>query len=534
MGSYSKVAQANFIDKVIEISFPWHQRDVDLVKTLEGRKWNPEKSLWTVPLTEFHSECVINTLESHGFTVDSRIHRLAEGKKKVSVTFQMNRDGLFPFQSVGVDFIHQNMGRVIIGDDMGTGKTITALGWARERQDLKTIVIVCPASVVYKWENEIYKWVGDKELVQVVTSGNFQLYHHAKWTIISYALMVSKQQELRDFHIDLLILDEAHKIKDMKAQRSRCAHSLPAKYALLLTGTPMLNRPIELFSLLRLINPVEWKDWFQFAQRYCDAHKTYFGWDVSGASNLPELKHRLEKYMIRRTKKEVLDQLPELTRTRVPIVVKKAEIKAALDSLKHWVEENGTSGANRAEAVVRLSKLRQAIGLAKVPVVAEMVEDLLEQGESSKIVIYAVHHAVVAALAESLKKWGVTWITGEVSQLERQERIDKFQNRMNPRVMIISSAGGEGIDLYRSQTVLFCERDWTPGAEEQAEARCHRMGQKNAVEAIYPVADDTVDRDMDYLINQKREIFRELIGLDEVKTVRNSEDEFFKMLKGVK
>jgi SWI/SNF-related matrix-associated actin-dependent regulator 1 of chromatin subfamily A len=293
----------------------------------------------------------------------------------------------------------------------------------------------------------------------------------------------------------------------------------------------MLNRPIELFSLLNLINPVEWCDWFKYAIRYCDGKKTYFGWDMTGASNLAELKTRLENYMIRRTKKEVLDQLPELTRTRMPVDVKRAEIKAAMESLQTWVEENGTAGQNRAEAMVRVGKLRQAIGLAKVPIVIEMVEDMLEADETKKVVIYAVHHSVVHALEEGLKKWSVSSITGEVPQKDRQLRIDNFQNRAKPRVMIISSAGGEGIDLFKSSVVIFSERDWVPGIEEQVEARCHRMGQKNAVEAIYPIAQGTIDVEMDQLIESKRDVFRELIGLDNVKTTSMVFDEIIKLIQ---
>jgi SWI/SNF-related matrix-associated actin-dependent regulator 1 of chromatin subfamily A len=329
----------------------------------------------------------------------------------------------------------------------------------------------------------------------------------------------------------LLLLDEAHKIKELKSQRSRCVHALSFEHVIMLSGTPMLNRPVELYSLLNLLNPVEWYDWFKFCLRYCDAQKNYFGWDMTGASNLEELKGRLQNYMIRRTKQEVLSELPELTRTRMPVEVKRAEIKAALDSLQVWVEENGVKGKSRAEAMVRVGKLRQAIGLAKVPVVTEIVEDMLESEPTKKIVIYAVHHSVVHALEEGLKKYSVSKITGEVAQEDRQQRIDAFQKRARPQIMIISSAGGEGLDLYASSCVIFAERDWVPGIEEQVEARCHRIGQKNAVEAIYPIAQSTIDVEMDLLVEKKRDIFRELIGLDDVKTSSMMFDELINLIK---
>jgi len=410
------------------------------------------------------------------------------------------------------------------------GKTIEALGWIRERPELKSILIVCPASVVYKWANEIKKWVGENEPVEVITTGS-QPLPSVRFLIMSYAIMVAQHQYLIRQEWDVLVLDEAHKVKSQKAQRTRCAKSLQYTHCLLLTGTPVMNRPMELFSLLNMLNPVEWDNFFHYGQRYCAAKKTYFGWDFSGASNLNELRDRLKTYMIRRTKKEVLIQLPDLTRTRIPVEVKKFEIEEALKSLTQWVKENGHSNGGRAEAMVRLGKLRQAIGLAKVPIVLDMVEDILEQDESQKVVVYAVHHSVVQLLLEGLKKYGVSSITGETSQAERQLRIDNFQKRAMPRVMVISSAGGEGIDLYKADRILFCEREWTSGAEEQAEARCHRMGQKNAVEAIYLIATATVDRDMDSLIEQKREIFQQLIGSDKVSTIRNTVDEFLELVQ---
>lgn len=526
-----RTVTANQIEGLLEIEFPYDSRLVELVRTLPDRKWNKSRSLWTTPLSEFHARKVIETLTPHDFDFDARVHRLADDKKKVSNAYFINRDGLFPFQSEAVDFIHKQGGRVILADEMGLGKTVEALAWVRERPDLRKILIVCPASVVYKWEREIKKWVGEDESIGVVTTGS-QKIPDTRFYLMSYAIMVAQQQELRLVEWDLIILDEAHKIKSKDSQRSRSAMSLSYRYAILLTGTPLLNRPIELFPLLKYLNPGEWTDMFRYAMRYCDAHKNYFGWDFTGASNLPELRERIKTYMIRRTKKEVLDQLPDLTRTRLPVKVKREEIKQALEELQVWVKENGGDKGARGETLVRLAKLRQAIGIAKVPVAVEIVEDILEQSESQKVVIYAVHHVVVDMLEQALKKWGVSTITGEVSQQDRQKRIDAFQNRHSPRVMVISSAGGEGIDLFRADRLIFVEREWQPGTEEQAEARCHRMGQKNAVEAIYLIASDTVDCKMDMLIESKREVIGNLIKMDLIEThSNNTVDEFIKMIK---
>jgi SWI/SNF-related matrix-associated actin-dependent regulator 1 of chromatin subfamily A len=166
--------------------------------------------------------------------------------------------------------------------------------------------------------------------------------------------------------------------------------------------------------------------------------------------------------------------------------------------------------------MVHLSVLRQAIGRAKIPVVVEFAEGVLDADEDTKIVIYAVHRHVVAQLEQLLRKYGVTTITGDVPNEERSVRCDRFQNMHMPRVMIISSAGGEGIDLYRSSVIIFAEREWSPAVEEQAEARCHRIGQKGAVEAIYVIAQDTIDEDIDELIESKRAILGQVISQADV------------------
>lgn len=530
MNFQNRIVSANLEDGTLDISFPYSPDLVEVVRGLPDRKWVKSRGKWTVPYSEYHCKKVVEILTPYKFDFDARVERLAAGAKKTKVVYFPNRDGLFEFQSEAVEFTHQRGGRVILGDEMGLGKTIEALAWVRERPDLEQILIVCPASVVYKWEREIKKWVGENETVGILLTGK-QPIPQTRWLIMSYAIMTSQQQQLRNLVWDLVIFDEAHKLKEPESLRSRCAATLPNTYAMLLTGTPMLNRPRELFNLLHYLNPNEWDNFFSYAQRYCDAHKNYFGWDFTGASNLTELNERLKKYMIRRTKKEVLTQLPDLTRTRLPVECRKDDIQEALESLKLWLIENGSTGASRAEAMVRLSKLRQAVGISKVKVTVDLAQEILDENSSQKLVIYAVHKSVVSMLEESLKDYHVSTITGETAQEERQKRIDNFQNHPYPRVMIISSAGGEGIDLFRADKIIFAEREWTPASEEQAEARCHRMGQKNAVEALYLIASGTIDVDMDMLIESKRDLFKTVVGQDVVKTSGKTIDEFFALIK---
>jgi SNF2 family DNA or RNA helicase len=236
-----------------------------------------------------------------------------------------------------------------------------------------------------------------------------------------------------------------------------------------------------------------------------------WGWDLSGATNLDELTERMKTTMIRHTRREVLDQLPDLTRTYLPVdITNEKEYKQALSEIQKLIRNQ-----QRAKALVRLSYLRQAVGRGKVKAAITWSRNFLKS-TNEKLVLYAHHKDVVRRLCDALAEFGVQSITGDVGNKERQRRVDAFQNLPRPRVMVLSSAGGEGIDLFKASNILFVEREWTPAAEEQAEARLNRIGQKSAVTAWYLIARGTVDEYISRLIDDKRRLLHEVIRLDDV------------------
>jgi len=374
---------------------------------------------------------------------------------------------------------------------------------------------VCPASVLFKWKDEIEKWDAGKS--SYILEHSSTPIPDVNYLIMSYSIMTRKVTELLELGWDCIIYDECHKLKSSSSQRSRAAKNLNSKYLLALSGTPVLNRPIEFFNVLNLINPGYFGSWWSYVHRYCGAKETYWGLDTKGASNLDELALRISPHMIRRLKRDVLKELPDLVRTKIPVIVNGMEINTAYRNLFVYLKSHGHSGDSAGDALVKLNVLRQAIGRAKIPLVVQLAQDLLDEDADKKIVIYAVYKATVTSIEQSLKQYGVTTITGDVPTAERQTRQMAFQNRHMPRVMIISSAGGEGIDLYRADTIIFAEREWGPAPEEQAEARCHRIGQKDSVEAMYLVAKSTVDEDIDNLIESKRAILGQLLVQSDIK-----------------
>lgn len=415
---------------------------------------------------------------------------------------------LYPFQRKGVDFLLARKGRALLADDPGLGKSPQALFYLAEAPVRGRVLIVSPASVIYKWAQEVEKWFPAWG-VQVVPTGKTPL-PRTKITVMSYALAARRARELSEQNYRAVIWDECHALKNYRSQRYKAAaaisQSIPA--VLGLSGTPFLNRPAELFNFLNMLDPFAWPDRYQYWARYCGLREKWIGrkvLDYTGSSNEDELSKRLRTYMLRREKVDVLDQLPPITRTIIPIAISnRTEYKKADMQLMALIRKNG-HGAGMSTALAHLNILRRVMGEGKVKAAVAFAEDFLD-GSSEKLVIYAHHRSVCAALRERLSKWGVAWIVGGVSLRERQQSITAFQTSATPRIMIISEAGGEGIDLYRASNILFVEREWTPAQEEQAESRLHRIGQQSGVVAWYLVAKDTLDLRIDRLIKRKRQV----------------------------
>jgi SNF2 family DNA or RNA helicase len=479
------------------------------IKSIPDYRWNRETKQWSYPATRFHAQRVLDTLTD--FSHDGRVKALANPPKP----FSLQRDKLYEFQSEGVDFLHRSKGRALLGDAPGLGKTVQVLWWLTETPDVQKVLVVAPTSVLGKWEDEIHKWAPGYSAAIIRTSA--ERLPKTKIHLMSYAIMTRRSHELQGY--DLMILDEAHYIKDSKSARGKAANVIHSPRVIMMSGTPFLNRPIELWNLLTILAPAAYRNWKQFVTRYCDGHPVSIGhnrtvMDTSGASNTRELADRLSDVMIRRTKAEVLTQLPELQRTYMRVDVDSHEITNAVASLRQSLLNN----VSYSNVITQLSKLRYTVGMSKVPWVIEAATELMAQSEDSKLVIYCHHLDVVSEIRRALLKYGVLTIQGSVSQQERADVQYKFQHGKQSRIMIITSAGGEGIDLFAADTIIFAEREWTPAGEEQAEARLHRIGQKAAVQSIYMVANGTIDEQISALVEKKREVFHEIIGSDVLHT----------------
>lgn len=507
----------------IQIAFPFDARIITSVKGINGRVWNAGRRVWELPMTSWHANHVIQVLDSYNFNVDPEVVELSTAPKVVPDIRVEYIEGLYAFQRDCVDFIAKAGGRCIIADEMGLGKTVESLAFVKLVSG--RVLIISPANVVYKWEAEVKRWLPDRT-VQVVTKGSDEL-ESVDIHIMSYAIAVRQYKRLSKLSYKIMIVDECHYVKSPRSQRGRVVKSISrvTDHLLFLSGTPFLNRPSELFNVLNMIDIVQFGNYFQFASSYCGAYYADGMWvfPPNTLTNRDELAERLAPIMIRRTKRDVLKELPDLTRSVLPVSISNmTEYNQARRDVKQWVKENKKLMKNPEHVLSKLNILRQVVGRGKVDASIELAESLLDD-DTKKVVLFAHHKEIISLLAERLKLYGVRVISGETPQKERMKNTQEFQSG-NSRVILITVAGSEGIDLFSINDswtncdIIFVEREWTPAREEQAESRLHRLCQKDAVSAWYVVAKGTVDERMEKIISDKRKIIGQVVKQDEILT----------------
>ena len=426
-------------------------------------------------------------------------------------------NNLMTFQTEGVQWLKRNL-RCILGDEMGLGKTVQALMLVKECPAIKRVLIVSPASVKGNWKNEAIKWLDvSSDTIQVV-SGRKSEIEHKDITIINYDVLphnlpslLSREENSMGQRWDLVIFDEAHYLKNLRAKRTVAASFLFSNTPRLVfvTGTPLVNRPADLYVMLRAIDK-KWGKQREFEKRFCAARmetlrfgaKRVRRWNNTGASNIEILKNELKEVMLRRKKKDVLTELPEKFHQVIEIEAKDAYGDGLIDtSSENWFEKL-PSTPGTAEA-------RRQCGDNKICGAVEHIKNLLVQKD--KVIIFAHHKSVVHAIQNKFKSMSVV-ITGETPTSKRTEIVEKFQK--NPKIRLFIGnivAAGVGITLTAADVVVFVELDWVPGNMLQAEDRAHRIGQRFNVLVQYLVAPG-VDAEIGRALAQKIETISKVLG----------------------
>jgi SWI/SNF-related matrix-associated actin-dependent regulator 1 of chromatin subfamily A len=416
---------------------------------------------------------------------------------------------LHPFQRAGVRYALDRR-RTFIADEQGLGKTVQALATI-EADDAFPTVVVCPASMKLVWEREANHWL-PKRTVAVLGGRTDDVWTEetasAEIVVLNYDILDWHADRLSELEPRALILDESHYVKNARAARTKAALELANRLPddalrLALTGTPILNRAEELVSQLRVLGRL--KD-FGSGARLTRRFK------AAGSDDRLHWNLRAHCY-VRRTKKQVLPQLPAKRHDTVPVLLSNEhEYRLAERDVIAWLQtlpldlrsiDAKVAAALRAEQLVRLNNLRQLAARGKLPTALAWVADFLESGEP--IVVFAEHIATQKAVLERFP--GALHILGSDTAQARQHAVDSFQDEDGPQLIVCSlKAASQGITLTRASNVAFLELDWTPARHDQAEDRLHRIGQDSAVTAWYLLAPDTIDETMAELLERKRSL----------------------------
>ena len=426
-------------------------------------------------------------------------------------------------QKSGIKFLLTRNG-AILADDMGLGKTMTSVVASIE-SGAKKILIVCPSSAKINWQREInYLQEEDTTIINFDILKNFHTLKDDKND------GMPPIRDLVNANFDLCIIDEAHNLRNHKSIRGAIMTELCVEHGIervwLLSGTPVANRPMDFYNLLRLIKSPLVDNWKFYAQRYCEGKQITTTlknrtkrkiWITNGASNLDELSIKTRNLLLRRMKDEVLD-MPD--KIRVPNYFKMSN-KQQIEYDSLWEDyllerkKQKKKGAIQRD-LVELGLLRKYIAMETIPETIELVNEVIEQGH--KVVIFTCFTDELRALSEH---YGSNCVIhyGELNEKEKQKSVDKFQMEGGPMVFIgnIISAG-TAITLTRSTYVIFNSFDWVPGNSEQAEDRSYRLGQKNNVTVYYNLFENTIVSTMWHTLNRKKNIINQIMSRNDNNT----------------
>jgi SWI/SNF-related matrix-associated actin-dependent regulator of chromatin subfamily A-like protein 1 len=544
-------------DKVI-VAFKYDENLVNLIKgriNFRDREFNREQKVWEIKIHKINDVLAIFPNAILSAEVQDIVKTGRELSKRSNAmtatkTFDLGEFGhgksLLPFQEAGVEFLEFAGGRAILADEMGTGKTIQTLAFAQLHKDVRPFVIVCPASLKLNWKYEAITWLDTKDEIQVINSGK-KVPITGDIIIINYDILGKHEEEIMKVKPQMIAFDEAHVLKtyglkkvkktvidevtghkkeiyeyqETGSNRAKTAvrMSRQINMVILLTGTPVLNRPKELYPLLHMVDPKMYplEAFPDFGFRYCDAKQIVIGynktaWDFNGASNIEELNAKLKQRMIRRTKDQVLPELPP--KRRSSLLLELDNMKGYTEQAKafgYWLLENRDKSVEDVDVLPRIEYLKQMTVEGKIEAAIDWLDNSFIKNDQ-KVVVFCTHKEAVNRLMDKFGKVAVK-IDGSTKSEYRQAAVDKFQNDKNTLMFIGNiKAAGVGLTLTAASDVVFLEFDWTPAIHDQAEDRCHRIGQKDSVNAYYLISEGTIDEFIVNMLERKRKIADGVVG----------------------
>lgn len=544
-------------DSTFSIDIPYDKDCLQTLSSIMGRFFSKKTKKWEFPSTEIF--VLANRIDEHFPEVSKKLLRSNEFKKDRDIAANDEKyialsrakrvrfeppvpNGMkyLPHQKAGIYYgIQKDRSYLLIADEMGLGKTIETIGIANYH-GFKKCLFITPNSAKLNWQREIKKWSTITDNVGVLdgksTKRDIEYYDYMS---VNYEALKNIEGLLLDFEWDMVAGDEAHMIKNKDSQRAKSTKNLceQSLFRLLLTGSPIVNRPHEMWNILNILNPLIWANWYDFIFQFCGAKKDDSSLYYKGMSNPDDFQRLVRKTtMLRRLKKEVLKDLPPKTRTIVEIPatskfssILRAQEKyiGAIQSVAEVLDNVDISNPEKAEddfrkKLFRVGKLtpqdysdimmlRHKTALLKAPEVTDFAKELLET--KSKIGIYAHHIDVQDYFIKAFGKQCVSIpVRGKDTLANRQRAVDRFQNDPSCRVFVGSiMAAGTNITLTASDVCIMAEMDWVPGINIQVEDRFHRIGTISNVMIYYAMLSKSVDYYIAQMMIEKLEMAESML-----------------------
>lgn len=441
---------------------------------------------------------------------------------------------LYRYQKEGVIKIFKN-GRSLLADEMGLGKTIQAIAAVElfaKYTNVDKVLIICPTSLKYQWKNEIKKFTNRSvSIVEGLIHNRKKLYEtNSFYKIISYGVCLNDTDLINDWGADVVILDEAQRIKNWKTKTAQSVKRINSEYLIVLTGTPLENRIEELHSIVEYVDKFKLGPLFKFL----DNHQLLdeFG-KVNGYKGLRNINKTLEDILIRRTKKEIAEQLPGRVDKNFFVEMTKEQMKDHSDyydlvarMVNKWIRFSYLSDEDRQKLLLALNCMRMVCDSTyilnqntnhgnKAGEVVELIKELIED-DSNKIVVFSQWKRMFELIVRKLEKLDVpfVYLNGDVPAEKRNQIIDKFQHDKNIRIFLSTDAGGVGVNLQSANILINVDIPWNPAVLEQRIGRIYRLGQKKMVSVFNFIAAASIEHRILHLLDFKKSVFEGVIEED--------------------
>lgn len=538
---------------VLKIEFKYNVLTKDLVKQLDGRKWNAQGKFWTIPVN-IKTLASLDILKRAGFTVLDQVYTVLgdlEGHN-AQLDALAHADSaefstllpLLPYQRAGAEFLTL-AGSAVLGDGVGMGKTLQTLATIEARGEIvKKVLVFCPAVLKYQWQNEIVKFLGSEfsdgvrryKFCQVIDGNGAQRAKQwanqwpYKYYIANYELLLRDFDFMSLINWDYIVADEATKISNVRAKSTKAIKNLKSKYRLALTGTLISNSPEDAWSIVDFVTPGALGDYNQFLANY--GLKGNFN-QIYGYANLDQLKTELKKFVIRRQQSDVLKELPAQIVVDVPFKLNKFETEfynkirmELLFEIEHMDINKIENATTISMTMVKMLRLRQLadstelLGEKTESSKLEVLKELLLELKGNKIIIFTEFEKMAVILQREL---GGLVISGkENDNTVRIQTVEKFNTEPAECLIIMTSAGMFGLNIYSANTVIHYDQVWSLGKLIQRNGRIagHRQMQRaDQRMLIYNLlAKGTVDEYMQKKIAKKQAISNQVLG-DELPTM---------------